>query len=571
MDIVTRNLLKTFRAEESLPDDISESVVFEHFANFCVLSKEYSEEFNLDDIHTGEGGDMGLDGIGILVNGNLIQDIDEIKDLSTSNKYIEAEFIFIQSKTSSTFDGGDIGNFLFGVRDIFNPDSTIPKNKKIQEKILLINTIYEKPALFKRGNPNLKMYYVSTGKWNNDQHLLAKINADISLLENMTIFKSVTFNPVDAIIIQKLYNYAKNSVSQTIDFENKVTIPEIQGIKEAYLGILPVTEILKLLTDDDGVMLRGLFYDNVRDFQGDNEVNIEIEQTIKSPDKDLFVLLNNGVTVVADGLNQTGNKFRIEGFQVVNGCQTSHVLYNNKDELTSTMQVPVRIIVSDNDDIKNKIIKATNRQTPVKSEDLIALTDFQKLLEKYYDSQPEEHRLYYERRSQQYRSTTGIEKIKIVTVSSQIRSFASMFLNHPHLAGRYYGTLLTSVKDEIFCKNHKLIAYYVSAYANHKLDSLLRKKQIEEKYRPFKYIILMALRLNLGVITMPNMISKDFEKYCQGIQNVLWDNTAVLQSFIEVCTLLDKVLNEDYDGNYDRASAKTLRLVKAITTKVTNC
>jgi hypothetical protein len=565
MDIVTRNLLKTFRAEETLRDDISESVVFEHFANFCVLSKEYSEEFNLDDIHTGEGGDMGIDGIGILVNGNLIKDIDEINDLATSNKYIEAEFIFIQSKTSSTFDGGDIGNFLFGVRDIFNADSAIPKNQKIKDKIYLINAIYEKPALFKRGNPNLKMYYVSTGKWNNDQHLLAKINADVSLLENMNIFKGVTFNPVDAINIQKLYNYAKNSVSQTIDFENKVTIPEIQGIKEAYLGILPVTEILKLLTDDDGIMLRGLFYDNVRDFQGDNEVNIEIEQTIKSPDKDLFVLLNNGVTVVADGLNKTGNKFRIEGFQVVNGCQTSHVLYNNKDELTSNMQVPVRIIVSDNDDIKNKIIKATNRQTPVKSEDLIALTDFQKLLEKYYDSQPEEHRLYYERRSQQYRSTTGIEKIRIVTVSSQIRSFASMFLNEPHLAGRYYGTLLTTVKDDIFSKNHKPIAYYVSAYANHKLDSLLRKKQIDEKYRPFKYIMLMALRLKLGGITMPNMTSKDFEKYCHEIQSVIWDNTAVLQSFIEVCTLLDQVLN----GDYDRAIAKTSRFVKAITTEVT--
>ena len=567
MDIVTRNLLKTFRVEESLPDDISESVLFEHFANFCILSKEYSEEFNLDDIHTGEGGDMGLDGIGLLVNGNLITDIDEINDLATTNKFLEAEFIFIQSKTSSTFDGTDISNFLFGVRDIFNADSKIPKNQKVKDKIHLINAIYEKPSLFKRGNPNLKMYYVSTGKWNNDEHLLAKINADVPLLENMNIFKEVTFNPVDAINIQKLHHYAKNSVCQTIDFENKVTIPEIKGIKEAYLGILPVTEILKLLTDEDGIMLRGLFYDNVRDFQGDNEVNIEIEETIKSPDKDLFVLLNNGVTVVADGLNKTGNKFSIEGFQVVNGCQTSHVLYNNKDELTSTMQVPVRIIVSDNDDIKNKIIKATNRQTPVKSEDLIALTDFQKLLEKYYDSQPEEHRLYYERRSQQYRSTTGIEKIRIITVSSQIRSFASMFLNEPHLAGRYYGTLLNTVKDNIFIKNHKPIAYYVSAYANHKLDSLLRKKQIEEKYKPFKYIMLMALRLKLGGSTMPNMTSRDFERYCHEIQSVLWDNTAVLQSFIEVCTLLDQVLN----GDYDRAIAKTSRFVKAITTEITHC
>jgi hypothetical protein len=459
MDIVTRNLLKDFKQEESLPDDISEATLFEHFANFCILSKEYSEEFNLDDVHTGEGGDMALDGIALLINGNLVNTTEEIEDLASSNKYIEAEFVFVQSKTASKFDGAEIGNFLFGVRDIFNFKSEIPKGQKVQEKISLIKGIYEKSSLFKRGNPRLKMYYVSTGNWQDEQYLRGKINADLEILKNMNIFQDVTFDPIDASHIQRLYNYAKNSISKTISFENKVTIPEIAGIKEAYLGILPVQELLKLLTDDDGIILRGLFYDNVRDFQGDNDVNIEIQKTIQSEDKELFVLLNNGITVVADGINKTGNKFTIEGFQVVNGCQTSHVIYNNKDSVTNEMQVPVRIIVSEDDEIKNKIIKATNRQTPVKNEELIALTDFQKSLEKYYNSQPDSYKLYYERRSQQYRSISSIEKIRIVTISLQIRSFSSMFLNQPHLAGRYYGNLLKSVKGKIFCQDHKLTLF----------------------------------------------------------------------------------------------------------------
>ena len=65
MDIVTKNLLKTFQTEESLLSDIEESVLFEHFANFCILAKEYSEEFSLENIHTGDGGDMAIDGIAI--------------------------------------------------------------------------------------------------------------------------------------------------------------------------------------------------------------------------------------------------------------------------------------------------------------------------------------------------------------------------------------------------------------------------------------------------------------------------------------------------------------------------
>jgi hypothetical protein len=564
MDIVTKNLMKTFQSEESLPTDIAEGVLFEHFSNFCVISKEYSEEFSLEDIHSGAEGDMAIDGIAILVNGNLVNNIDEINDLAHSNRYVEAEFIFIQAKSASNFNGADISNFLFGVRDIFNPESQMPKSNKIKEKIILINAIYEKPALFKRGNPNLKLYYVSTGKWQADQYLTTKINSEIELLKDMNIFKEALFNPVDAIGIQKLYNYAKNSILKTIEFENKITIPEISGIKEAYLGILPVTELIKLITDEDEVMLRGLFYDNVRDFQGDNDVNAEIQETIQSADKDLFVLLNNGVTVVADSISKTGNKFSIEGFQVVNGCQTSHVLYNNKDLVTSSMQVPVRIIVSDDDDIKNKVIKATNRQTPVKNEELVALTDFQKSLEQYYMAQPEEYRLYYERRSQQYRSSVGIEKIKIVTISSQIRSFSSMFLDESHRAGRYYGTLLGSVRSKIFLQNHKPIAYYVSSYANYKLDSLLRRKQIDEKYRPFKYHMLMALRLQLAGKNMPDMSANKFESYCKTIQSSLEDNTKAVQVFTEVCSLMDGVLG----GNYSRDAAKSTRLISDIVNAV---
>jgi hypothetical protein len=34
-------------------------------------------------------------------------------------------------------------------------------------------------------------------------------------------------------------------------------------------------------------------------------------------------LMNNGVTIIARHLQPTGNRFHIEDFQIVNGCQTS--------------------------------------------------------------------------------------------------------------------------------------------------------------------------------------------------------------------------------------------------------
>lgn len=116
-------------------------------------------------------------------------------------------------------------------------------------------------------------------------------------------------------------------------------------------------------------------------------------------------------------------------------------------------------------------MKATNRQTEVTDEQLLALNDFNKRLEAYYQTYSGVQRLYYERRSKQYTSVMEIEKVRIVTVATQIKAFSSMFLDKPQLASRYYGRLLKDSKDsgEIFNTNHQFIAYYVSAYALYRI------------------------------------------------------------------------------------------------------
>ena len=148
----------------------------------------------------------------------------------------------------------------------------------------------------------------------------------------------------------------------------------------------------------------------MRDFQSDNPVNHEIEETLKAESRLHFVLMNNGITIIADSVTKTGDVFTIEDFQIVNGCQTSHVLFNNRNTLANQIQVPVKLTVSKDSDIKNKITKVTNRQTTAKTEELTALTDFQKALEDYYEAVAGEAKLYYERRSQQFRAATGIKK-----------------------------------------------------------------------------------------------------------------------------------------------------------------
>lgn len=556
MDLVTSNLVNTFRAQQGFPPDLPIPTVFEHFSNYCIASKEYSDEFDIEDIHVAGENDLQLDGVMILVNGIIVDSVEEVDDLAKTNKYIDAEFVFVQAKTGPDFSGAEISNMFYGVRDLFSDAPSMPRNDSLASKETIIRNIYSRSALFRHGNPTLRMYYVTTGKWQDDEKLRNRIQNEIATLEELNIFQSPpTFQPVDARRLQQLFNRSQNALTKTVTFANRVTLPAIEGIREAYLGYISATEYLAMITDDNGGLLRGLFYENVRDFQGANPVNKEIEETLKGEGRDSFILLNNGITIVCEDLGKTGDRFTVAGFQIVNGCQTSHVLYNSRERVTDAVLLAIKLIVAPVDALRNQVIKATNRQTQVKTEELSALTDFQKLLEKYYEAIPPDHRLYYERRSQQFRSTPGLEKIRIVNISIQIRTFAAMFLNRAHQSSRYYGSLLKDVENSIFVEGHSPVAYYVSAFALFRIESFLRRLQIDNKYRPFKYHLLGILRMLVAGTSMPAMTANKFEKYCECFRVVLWDDAKCLDGVQRACKILDAVLEGDYNRDKAKDSA----------------
>lgn len=131
--------------------------------------------------------------------------------------------------------------------------------------------------------------------------------------------------------------------------------------------MIPFTEFLKIVADDEEILLN-VFEDNVRDFQGDNnDVNGGIASTINSNDSEIFSVLNNGVTIVASSISPTGDQFTITDYQIVNGCQTSNVLYNNRHGSNiSKVNVPIKLIATTDDEVKTRITLATNNQTPIR-------------------------------------------------------------------------------------------------------------------------------------------------------------------------------------------------------------
>ncbi len=190
---------------------------------------------------------------------------------------------------------------------------------------------------------------------------------------------------------------------------------------------MPAPEYLKMITDDSGQIRRSLFDDNVRDFQGQNIVNRNIADTLRSSHSERFAVLNNGVTIVARELRITGDKLFMKDYQVVNGGQTSHVLFNESDELTEAIHVPVKVISTDDEDLTTAVIQATNNQTAIKSEELNARADFERKLERFFETHGGSRSLFYERRSRQYTGDQTIEKTRVITRQQLVRAFASMF------------------------------------------------------------------------------------------------------------------------------------------------
>jgi hypothetical protein len=562
VDRVTRNLLEDFVTAEGF-ERLTESEAFERFVNYCVISKSFSGNFNVDDVSCGSGDDTGLDGIAVIVNGTLVTSVEEIDDLAETNGYIEAVFVFTQAKTSSSFDRSDIGTFVAGVKDFFAENHRLRRNEFVSTAATLQQAIYDRSAAF-RGNPSIQLYYVTTGTWRDDTNLLGRINEARDDLERLALFSRIVFTPVDAQTIQAFYRSTKNRVASEFRFDTKTVLPEMEGITEAYLGVLSAPEFFKLIVDEGGVIQKFLFYDNVRDFQGDNEVNREIRETLASRRKNQFAVLNNGVTVVAKSLRVTGNRFHIEDYQIVNGCQTSHVLFEHRDATDENVFIPVKVIATADDELTSAIITATNRQTQVKSEDLQALSSFQKRLEGFFQSFEGRQKLFYERRSKQFNGVEGIEKVRIIAPQQQIRAFASMFLDEPHRASRYYATLLRLVGDRIFPDEHRLEPYYASAFAHYRLEYLFRNGQIATRFKPARYHMLMAVRHEVGGHDLPPLGSREVRRFCESILSVLWDEGASASAFGSATAIIGDLTADGLTRDTVKTQAFTDQVIQAV-------
>lgn len=546
-----------------------EETSFEHFCNYtmfthCCPDAYDSDQFFYRTVHTGEGGDTGIDGILCVVNDVVVTDVEQAKEIIGKKKF-EARFIFVQAKTSSNFESGEMLKVGIGVRDFFT-NKNLNTNKKIQHFKELADYIFSNSINFKT-YPTCQIFYVTTGKWVDDANLNNVIANIETMLNELNYFQMVRFVPVDAIRLASTYKEISNSITREIVIAKNVAFPpDINAVEQAYLGLVQFEDYLKLITDEDGMLQYGLFYDNVRSYLGENPVNKEIIATLQNKEKQIqFPILNNGITIVAKSLKSFGDKFTLTDFQIVNGCQTTNVLYKNKGIINPHMMIPVKIVNTEDSELINDVIRSTNRQTQVLDEAFESLKTFHKQLQDYYNTYNNPDRIYYERRTHEYEGedAIGVRRSNIVTIPSQLLSVISMFYGEPHSVHRYYGELLRANANKVFQSDHKLIMYYTSAWTLHRIEVSIRNNEIDAKWRRYRYHYLTLIYVYIrNLMKMREPIrpnSHDMERLCNSILKAVNDKKAIGAMLRMMTSVISKVLLTPTFKVYTNSNAPTRR------------
>ena len=278
-DIVLRGFVDGFAEQRGL-STLDEAQLFEVFATSTILRKYHQVDMSTwDDVSLGGAGYGGIDCAAILVNGRPAGTEEDVNFFIERLRRLEVEFVFVQATVSPTFDAGKIGTFVYGVEQFFNPSPDRPVSDDVRRLRSLKDYVYSRSIVMEQ-NPHCSLYFASTGLWRNDAEPLGRLQDGEARLGALNLFSTVSATPIDAERLKIHYRELERGVTREIELSRLAVFPSIDGVLEAYVGLISGDQFLKLVTTDEGDLNRELFYDNVRDFQGNNPVNREISQTL---------------------------------------------------------------------------------------------------------------------------------------------------------------------------------------------------------------------------------------------------------------------------------------------------
>ncbi len=525
----------------------SESKLFEYFCNYVITSKYFLGRFNPMDITTQED-DASLDGIAIIIDGELIISVDDaMTAFDTYKTSLPVDIIITQAKSGESFSKDDISNFNLGLQDFFSLEPKLPNGIENGQAIEIIKVIVANVKKIKNKMPTLKVFYFTSGVYNNEREIDASIKILNKTCENADIFNDIEVFPMGRKELMKLWSSISDKNEASIQLIDYIGINEMPGIPQAYISIVKAKEFLeKIAMDDEGNIREEVFDENVRAFLGgDNPVNKDIAKTLHSEKSKQFAVLNNGVTIIAPEIAIQSNTkvMHLTNYQIINGCQTTNTLYEHYADLNDNVELVVKFIESQDTDVAIEIVTATNNQSAVENEAFYALREKARLIQKFFDIQRNDEakeKLFFERRENEYRNKS-IQTTKIYDIKELARCFISVFKLRPHDASRYVKKVLNT-SDIVFDDKDNECAYHCAAYICYKFNTLINgRKNDAPKYNRLRWHIAMLYPwVVFGKVETPDPSSKKITAYCDKVLKTLL-NEEYIENFKTCQRIIDSI------------------------------
>jgi hypothetical protein len=434
-DVVLVDSIVGQRVEDGLPSkDIGE--VFEYFAIEQImkdfdLSQDESEFGWIDGANDG-----GIDAFYVLLNGLLVQDASTF---TWPKAGAQLEVWILTCKHHDTFEQAPINALFASAQELF--DLSLPREKlkgKYSDDLLkmreLLAYAYKKVSI---AMPQIvfRFCYVSRGDSADvATNVAARAQQLASVVESFFSSCTVRFEFKGASELVELFRRTK---------QFSLSLPFIEHVSAgggSYLLLARLDAYKAFVSDESGNLRRYLFDSNVRDFLGGTRVNEDISESLKTQSAPDFWWLNNGVTILATNAALSGKTMSLQNIQIVNGLQTTESIYKH---FQSEWAAPdprtllIKVLVSTEALVRDRIIRATNNQNSVELASLHATDKIQRDIEEIL----EKHEWYYERRKNYYRNI-GKPLQRFVLPLYLVSSVIALIFKNPASAARVRNRLM---------------------------------------------------------------------------------------------------------------------------------
>ncbi|MFJ8648300.1 AIPR family protein [Streptomyces sp. NPDC093546] len=510
--VLINQMIEERRNARAVP--LSFDAEFERFASEHALHGFGLSEEEIEAGVIGGADDGGIDGAYVFLGGRLLHEDSEIFQQQSAVANVEQgtqlTLWLVQAKTSPGFSEVAIDKVASTCKNLLDMEVDEAAVDLLYSEDLLARFRLFREALKKllTRHPTvlIKFSYVTRGS---ASEVHPKVQAKAKILESQ--FSSafaISTGEVEFLGPAELWKRASTLPSYTLELPYRESITH----GTSHIALVGLGEYIDFLSDETGAIKSHIFDWNVRDYQGNVEVNREITASLQNPEAPEFWWLNNGITIVCSQATSVGKRLSLSDVQVVNGLQTSYTLHETLRDryLTDPADpvfdrlVQVRILVTVDQAARDSVIRATNRQTSVPVASLRATDDIQRQIESYFL----EHDWFYDRRKNFYRNQ-GKPTDRIVSIPLLAQSVMAMALGRPDYARARPSSLLKSDVDyrRVFSDKTELAVYLWLAKAQRQVDEFLQASS-----DPASRSLHTNLRFHLAMLGAVDLAGRTFNK-----------------------------------------------------------